>query len=581
MGYIIHHLNIVKALYFIYFGIFFARLCHGVTPSGEMSTRKLAGNPTTVYVAPGSFGSPLDSETEAATRRLVKPELGEDGCAPVPPSLRSTMGFYLLVSRGNCSFIDKAVAAAEVGASGVVIYNSLEGIYQGRDYALETDYECDNGSGYIPEVLSPVYSDEMNALMPDSCTKNSKCDSGRCVVTNTTSEKGTLVCCAWDLYITMGTSSAENDYYSPSIPAVFIRMKDVDTLTALPELDRLTLEVMLYARSTTFVDFAAVLIWMCAVFTIAYGATRAAEDDAKYQMGLKGNYIRGMESDTESVSGGYTAFTGDDENSRRGAVAGDGRSVTSTLYFPRADANTGTAAAAGSSGGGVVSAVDVIANMSARLKVKKPDENDKSGTARAKRRSSAEDYDGMEISPYHAVGFVFVSSGFLVLLYFVNLYFFVSILYLVSAAFATGKVFFYPLFKQCARTYHAIRLGVEVEDIQEYISVADTTREVYGVKINASKIAAATVSSLLSLTWFFFQESSWVWILQDFLGMSVCIMFLMTVRLPNLQAASTLLGLAFFYDVFFVFISPYFFSSSVMVTVASGPAVDYHNDENW
>ena len=40
-------------------------------------------------------------------------------------------------------------------------------------------------------------------------------------------------------------------------------------------------------------------------------------------------------------------------------------------------------------------------------------------------------------------------------------------------------------------------------------------------------------------------------------------------------------GLAFCYDVFFVFISPYVFGSSVMVTVATGPTVTTHSDENY
>jgi len=36
------------------------------------------------------------------------------------------------------------------------------------------------------------------------------------------------------------------------------------------------------------------------------------------------------------------------------------------------------------------------------------------------------------------------------------------------------------------------------------------------------------------------------------------------------EVASTLLGMAFVYDIFFVFISPYFFEESVMVKVATG-----------
>ena len=41
------------------------------------------------------------------------------------------------------------------------------------------------------------------------------------------------------------------------------------------------------------------------------------------------------------------------------------------------------------------------------------------------------------------------------------------------------------------------------------------------------------------------------------------------------------LGLAFCYDVFFVFLSPYVFGSSVMVTVASGQTLTAHSDENF
>jgi signal peptide peptidase-like protein 2B len=59
-------------------------------------------------------------------------------------------------------------------------------------------------------------------------------------------------------------------------------------------------------------------------------------------------------------------------------------------------------------------------------------------------------------------------------------------------------------------------------------------------------------------------------------------MFLSAVRLPNLQVATILLSLACFYDMFFVFISPYVFNSSVMITVAEGPTSSFEtNDENY
>jgi len=55
--------------------------------------------------------------------------------------------------------------------------------------------------------------------------------------------------------------------------------------------------------------------------------------------------------------------------------------------------------------------------------------------------------------------------------------------------------------------------------------------------------------------------------------MSIALLLLIqrTVRLPNIKIASILLCLAFFYDIFWVFLSPYFFQGeSVMVRVATG-----------
>ena len=273
-------------------------LVSSVIPTGELTTRKIMGTTTVIYVAPGTFSAVLNPENEAMFMRLVKPVSGFDGCAPVAPSLRNNLGFYLLVSRGNCSFIDKAVAAKKIGALGVVVYNSLEGIYQGKDYASDIDYECDNGSGYIDMdgITSAVYDDAVNDLMPESCTKHSNCDSGRCVVTNTTHEVyGRQVCCAWDLYTTMGTSVVYDDDSSmPNIPAVFVRMQDAELLTSFDEINNYTLEVAMFARPASMFDFASILIWLIAVITVATGATFAAEEDKQQQQGLKGIKIGGL-----------------------------------------------------------------------------------------------------------------------------------------------------------------------------------------------------------------------------------------------------------------------------------------------
>ena len=263
------------------------------------------GTTTVILVAPGSFSSALISETDSVFIRLVKPTSGLDGCNPIAPPLRNNLGFYLLVSRGNCSFIDKAIAAKNAGALGVVVYNSLQGIYQGAHYASSTDYECKNGMGYVKTVLDPVYSDEMDASMPTSCTQNLNCASKRCLVTNDTDPVyGTKVCCAWDLYTTMGSSYAtQDDETMPNVPAVFIRMQDADTLMKFDELNQLTLEVALFARPSSMFDFASIIIWLIAVVTVTSGATLAAEEDKLQQHGFKGIKAGYYDSDSCSMIG--------------------------------------------------------------------------------------------------------------------------------------------------------------------------------------------------------------------------------------------------------------------------------------
>lgn len=79
----------------------------------------------------------------------------------------------------------------------------------------------------------------------------------------------------------------------------------------------------------------------------------------------------------------------------------------------------------------------------------------------------------------------------------------------------------------------------------------------------------------VSVLWAVFRnEDQWAWILQDALGITFCLYMLKTIRLPTFKACTLLLLVLFFYDVFFVFITPFLTKSgnSIMVEVATGPA---------
>ncbi|XP_006013268.1 signal peptide peptidase-like 2A isoform X2 [Latimeria chalumnae] len=81
----------------------------------------------------------------------------------------------------------------------------------------------------------------------------------------------------------------------------------------------------------------------------------------------------------------------------------------------------------------------------------------------------------------------------------------------------------------------------------------------------------------LAVTWGVFRnEDRWAWILQDILGIAFCLNLIRTLRLPNFKACVILLSLLLLYDVFFVFITPFFTKNgkSIMVEVAAGPSSD-------
>lgn len=76
----------------------------------------------------------------------------------------------------------------------------------------------------------------------------------------------------------------------------------------------------------------------------------------------------------------------------------------------------------------------------------------------------------------------------------------------------------------------------------------------------------------VGLWWLIERHKSYAWVLQDILGVAFCIQMLKKVRLPSLKICSILLILLFAYDIFFVFITPFFTKdgSSVMIDIATG-----------
>lgn len=74
------------------------------------------------------------------------------------------------------------------------------------------------------------------------------------------------------------------------------------------------------------------------------------------------------------------------------------------------------------------------------------------------------------------------------------------------------------------------------------------------------------IGAFISLSWYFTKN----WMLNNLLGIILALTFLKVIRLTTLIPGLVLLGLLFFYDIFWVFISPKFTNGkSVMVAVAT------------
>jgi len=86
-------------------------------------------------------------------------------------------------------------------------------------------------------------------------------------------------------------------------------------------------------------------------------------------------------------------------------------------------------------------------------------------------------------------------------------------------------------------------------------------------KTNMATIIGTLCGIVLSVAWVYTKN----WMLNNILAIFLALTFLKTLRLNSLMPGVVLLGLLFFYDIFWVFLSPMFTGGqSVMVVVATG-----------
>ncbi|RHZ18432.1 hypothetical protein DYB37_004628 [Aphanomyces astaci] len=175
-------------------------------------------------------------------------------------------------------------------------------------------------------------------------------------------------------------------------------------------------------------------------------------------------------------------------------------------------------------------------------------------------RQEQMDEPALDMGWVHAVAFLVFGSGFLLLLFYVNVVMVVIVLFCFGATSAVGTILLTPLLHRVS----AFRGQLYAAD-NAYLGP---------IRITVSDVLSFGLSLGLVLFWVLTRHQAYSFVLQDVFGICVSILFLQTIRLPNIKVATILLLLVFVYDIFFVFLSPYIFGKSVMIVAAQGGKQD-------
>lgn len=174
-----------------------------------------------------------------------------------------------------------------------------------------------------------------------------------------------------------------------------------------------------------------------------------------------------------------------------------------------------------------------------------------SGSTGTQRSQPQQDDETQVLNVQMAVGFLFTSSMSLFVLYF----FINQLVYFLLVMYGMGS--------------QSALVHITLPYFRKFIASTTMDLPYYG-KISRSDFCCHLFFTIIVLYWFITRASPNFWIIQNFMGAAMCMRLQSIIRIPNIRVATYLLGLFFLYDIFFVFITPYIFEKSIMVTVGTG-----------
>ncbi|XP_064471142.1 signal peptide peptidase-like 2A [Ornithodoros turicata] len=176
----------------------------------------------------------------------------------------------------------------------------------------------------------------------------------------------------------------------------------------------------------------------------------------------------------------------------------------------------------------------------------------------SKAENPLDEESSLNVSPILVTLFVICMGAMLLLLYF----FFQYLVFFIIGMFALASVV--SIIGVLEPFIYMIPIGTT--------RIPKTLCPCFHGPLEIRQLALIMFAISLSVSWVVLRHHSQSWILQDLLGVAFSINMLKTLRLPSLMICTVLLVLLFFYDIFFVFITPFLTmkGDSIMVEVAKG-----------
>mmetsp|Transcript_8343 Transcript_8343/g.18698 ORF Transcript_8343/g.18698 Transcript_8343/m.18698 type:complete len:896 (+) Transcript_8343:97-2784(+) len=487
----------------------------------------------------------------------------------------------------------------------------------------KNDYDCDNGKALLPESsmaaldfvkLPGGYNEENDGMLMGKSENNlcvkydateggdasfvNSCASQRCFVTgkNESNSDGTLkyeACCAWDMHVWLysDASIVKQPDEEVTIPAVFITMEESTELLDLVRGvsssssggDPIVLSI--YERNRPQYNSSAVLIWAFGVFVAWIASYHSSKDLRRVgkaivvQRELKKSRNRSrMNGDEGDGLGNQQGGGGNNRPRSRSSSPSSNHSTT-------ANGESATAARSALEMGDR----SISATERAEERTIYSSTEDTAAIVSQNVIPSQHQEESLELTSAHALGFIVMASTSLLVLFFFKIFAIVKIMYAFGCSGAFAQIIVHPGLTHLCKRFKYDRPLKYVK----WLSAETATREALrgGLKghllnclwsffgpISPVDIAAFVISYGVGGTWLWVAFTVphpdtvvFYWVIQDVFGLCMCMLFLETIKLNAIKVGATLLMVAFFYDIFFVFITPLLtkHGESIMVNVAT------------